>query len=137
MCSRVGHVNGPGAALFQVGPQGYLTSNRRRDIVSIDSYDEKYPERERPDDRTLGEKIGDAARGAGDKLKEGWDELTDDERLSGDDVPDGHLHTGRDHDLEPEIVEQSGEGYGRHDTNRGEDVVDVAGNRVIQFDNRT
>lgn len=49
--------------------------------MSTHAYDDKFPETDRSDDRTLGEKVHDAAQEAGGKIKEGWGDLTDNERL--------------------------------------------------------
>ncbi|HSN43515.1 MAG TPA: CsbD family protein [Propionibacteriaceae bacterium] len=103
--------------------------------MSIDSHDDKFLESDRPDDRSLGEKIRDAAEEAGDKVKESWDDLTDDERLereapqtSGEgygrhDIPADDL---TDANLGDEAAQPSGEGYGRHDIDPADDLVDPA-----------
>lgn len=49
--------------------------------MSTQSYDDSFRETDRPGDRTLGEKVSDAAQEAGGKIKEGWGDLTDNERL--------------------------------------------------------
>lgn len=55
-----------------------VASHAKRDIFDPDFQ----PESEAGDDRRgVGEKIGDAASNLAGKVKEGWGDLTDDERL--------------------------------------------------------
>ena len=49
--------------------------------MSTQSYDDSFRETDPTTDRTLGEKVRDAAKEAGGKIKEGWGDLTDNERL--------------------------------------------------------
>ena len=98
--------------------------------MSIDTHDDKFPE----SDRTLGEKLTDAAEEVGDTVKAGWDALTDDERLKRETAHPSDEGYGR-HDIDPgaDVTDDqltsdapSSDGYGRHDIDPDADVTDPA-----------
>lgn len=55
-----------------------VASHGKRDIIDPDF--QPVPEDEPADDRGVGEKLSDAAGDLADKVKQGWDNLTDDDK---------------------------------------------------------
>ena len=68
--------------------------------MSTHSHDDTFPETDRSGDRTLGEKVRDAAQETGGKIKEGWGDLTDNERLEAEgrqQAREADVRQARDH----------------------------------------